>query len=326
MNHAYRSAYDHIVGARVAGARATHAAMTEMTPMLRVVRDTRVARILAGSIAIAGGTLMTIAAALPAVMNESVSELPTTILLASSALAAVTYAVARLGILALPFRLKEWALPPLSGDLDRDLQAIEGADPARALLARLARLETPSVAIPMCGMTMLTPLLLHWLFVAIMGSTGGYSTWIQISLVIVGHAHLALIALSVAYAKKMKRLPTPELDAMSVLQEWTKALGIVTLVAAVPGLILFAVPPILSALTGATFIPLMFIVSRRLILKERATLEMAETASPTMVRVEASDLVSAGAPLALDVSDDRRVPLASETQLAVGSGSRSAAA
>lgn len=293
MSHAYRSAYEHIIGARVAGMRAARASLEPLVPMLRTVRDARIARIVAGAVGIFGGTAMVLAAAMPPMLDAPLNELPTEVLVGSTLAAIAAYVVARAAAYVLPFSLPKVALPRLTGELDADLARLDAADDSRALRARLDRLEVASIATPMIGMTMLTPLFLHYLFVLACDSTGGYSHWIQISLIIVGHAHLALMGLCYGYARKLKRLPYPELEGLSVLQEWSKTLGIVVLVSSVPGLILFAVPPILSAITGLAFIPAMFIVARRLLLKERALLAMAELSTPAMVRVEADELVGA---------------------------------
>lgn len=59
--------------------------------------------------------------------------------------------------------------------------------------------------------------------------------------------------------------------------EGFKTVAYTTLAAAFPGIVLFAIPPVLVALTGLMFIPLAFNLARRAHKRERAALEAWET-------------------------------------------------
>ncbi len=50
------------------------------------------------------------------------------------------------------------------------------------------------------------------------------------------------------------------------------------LVSAVPGILLFAIPPLLVAVTGVAFVPFLWIAIRRIALRERTTLRDAGVA------------------------------------------------
>ena len=63
------------------------------------------------------------------------------------------------------------------------------------------------------------------------------------SAVIVGHAHLVLAGLVTRYVSELR---SGTLSSHPALRIW----GVVTLVSAMPGVLLFGLPPILTGLTG----------------------------------------------------------------------------
>ena len=99
--------------------------------------------------------------------------------------------------------------------------------------------------------------------------------------------------LVVMFARKMSRLSHADLAALRIHQEWGKALGLTVAISAVPGLLLLAVPPLLTAITGIVFIPLLFIRMWRRLLEERAVLEATEQALHTRVEVDAAEAEAA---------------------------------
>jgi hypothetical protein len=283
MSHAYRSAYQHIVGTRLAEMKQVRDTVQPLLGNLGSVESARIARAAAGVVGLGAALAVAVCAA----VSETAAA--TTFLVGGAAAMPVSYVLARLllGILARASRPTTWSKPHLTGELDADLARIDASSPLPALARRLGNLEAWSSALPLAAISLLAPLTLHFLVCCIPGSGVSmreFGTWIQISLVVVGHAHLALMAFAIAFSRKMARLETEEIAQMSIHREWAKVLGLTVAVSAVPGVLLLAVPPVISAVTGLAFIPFMFVLMRRRVLEERATMHMVETAH--MVRVE----------------------------------------
>lgn len=287
MGNAYRSAYEHIVGPRLAQARAVREELAPLLPQLGSIGERRIARAAAGAVGIAAAFVMVVTATFPDL------ELPTRMLLGGVLGGAVTYVLTRL-LGRVGRRGARWSLPKLTGDLETDLARIESSNPLARIAQRLERLEVYSTALPLAAVSLLAPLTLHYLFVTVTGnvSTRDFDSWIRMSLVIVGHAHLALMGFSIAFARKMRRLDFHALRELPIHPEWAKALGIAILFAAVPGVILLAIPPILAAITGLVFVPATFALMRRAVLRERGVLLHAEAAT-TNVRVATDDAMTA---------------------------------
>jgi hypothetical protein len=219
------------------------------------------------------------------------------VLIGGAVAAPLTYALSRV-LLAFGGLLSKgpaWTSPKLTGDLAADLARIDASSPLHRIARRLGSLEAWSSALPLAAISLLAPLTLHFLFCLATGfeSTRDFGKWIQISLVIVGHAHLTLMALAIAFSRKMARLETDQLARLSIHREWGKALGITVAVSAVPGVILLAVPPVLSAITGVVFVPFMFALMRRRVLSERATMQLAEEAVAVRIASDATTSLEA---------------------------------
>ena len=144
-------------------------------------------------------------------------------------------------------------------------------------------------------MTLLLPLTLHYGFLALFGTESAreFGAWIRLSMVIVGHAHLALVWMAIAFARKMERSTSEGLGAMPIHREWATAWAVTVGVSAIPGLFLLAIPPILVAVTGLVFVPLMFVLVRRCVINERALLERAEEAVHVRVDDTAAPAITA---------------------------------
>lgn len=279
MSHAYRSEYQQIVGARLASLQDARERMAPLLPQLRSIHAARWARALAGSVGITGAVAMAVLSA-----GQDVGGAPTYALLGSSVAAIATYVLARLVVPAATSLSLSTPAPALTGDLRSDLAELDESDPATVVDRRLSRLEEWSTALPMAAISLLTPLTLHYVVAALGGdSASSFAKWIQISLMIVGHAHLTLMGLAIAFARKMTRASREELGRMSIHREWGKALGITVAASAVPGVLLLAVPPVLAAITGLAFVPFMFVFMRRRMIAERAIIDLAST--PWTVRV-----------------------------------------
>lgn len=279
--HAYRSEYDHVIGLRLGELRENREILDPHLPKLHTMARARIARALAGGV----GVLGAVACVVLALTN--VREELTYTLVGSFAAMFVTYILARvvLGIAGAAGRrwrtASENVKVPLTGDLHKDLEALHESEPFRVLERKVAPLETWSSALPLAGLSLLTPLTLHWLFIQMIDheSPSSFAEWIRISCVVVGHAHIALLVMAIKFAKRLRSLSAHDIQNMSIHREWLKAWGITIGVSCVPFILLFAVPPILVAITGIAFIPIMYAVMRHRILSERQTLEAMHAAS-----------------------------------------------
>lgn len=272
MSSAYRSAYDHIVGSKLEETREARLQIAPHLPMVRKVVQARLARILAGVVGIAGAAGMALTAAI-----TSTEEMPTDFLVGSSAALVFAWVAGRFlfhaGDILTPHQAAE---PVLTGELHRDLELIAETDArreARALEARADRLETASIALPLIGISFLMPLFLHWcighVFQRSFASPYDYAWWIRASLAIVGHAHVALAILCWLFARKLHKADLGTMGNLKIHREWAKIWLIVIGVSCVPGLLFFAVPPVIVAFTGLAFIPFMVAGMKDNVQKER---------------------------------------------------------
>lgn len=269
MSLAYRSAYDHIVGSKLEQTREARSMIAPHLPLLRTIVQARLSRILAGAVGIAGATGMAITSAI-----ASTQELPTDFLLGSSVALVFAWIAGRLLFRAGDtFAPDESTEPVLTGELHRDLELITRSDARReanALEARADRLEVASIAVPMIAISLLMPLFLHWCVGHLFeNEPREYAFWIRGSLVLVGHAHIALAILCYLFAKKLHRADLDVIGNLKIHREWAKIWLIVIGVSCVPGLLFFAIPPLLVAFTGLAFIPFMVMTMKGNVQKER---------------------------------------------------------
>ncbi len=192
-------------------------------------------------------------------------------------------------------RFRTRPAPAMTGDEPLDVARLDAADPYASRARALSTLELPSVALPMITGSMFMPLVLHLLVYAVwcgLTSTSfkmnDYAAWIGMSMTIVGHAHIALAICTGLFARKLARTPSDEIEVQSRHRDWGVALGVATLVAAIPGVILLAVPPILTVITGLAFIPFMYMFARSRIQGERRALQRAQIV--TRVRVDVNEV------------------------------------
>src|SRR5260370_38098921 len=85
----------------------------------------------------------------------------------------------------------------------------------------------------------------------------GYDEWIRVSVLIVGNAHIALAVCAFLFARRLHRSSLEEMHCRFHAL-WLKALGITVLVSAAPGVLLLAIPPVLTFVTGIAFVPGLF--------------------------------------------------------------------
>ena len=167
----------------------------------------------------------------------------------------------------------------LSGDLAADLVVLQSRDPLRDTCSAAMRWERRSAALPLAAVSLAAPLTLHWIVWCLLDvpriglqSAEDFGQWIGISAVLVGHAHIALLVAAVRWTRKLRTLPTPQLR-VDLSRAWGLALGVAVGVACLPGVVLLGIPPILVAVTGLFFVPVMFHLTARSIERERVALE-----------------------------------------------------
>lgn len=110
-------------------------------------------------------------------------------------------------------------------------------------------LLAPSLILPMVGLSLLMPLALHALVLFINSSANQFNDWGRISLIIVGHAHIALAVLTGRAAWRVSR-GEERMHSIAIL-------AITAGVACVPGIVAWGIPPLAVAVTGAIFVPAM---------------------------------------------------------------------
>jgi hypothetical protein len=189
-------------------------------------------------------------------------------LLGSGVAAAAAYLVARLFARVHIARVLGRGVTR-SEDPVLDVATLETHAPARVLSRLVSDLEYPSVLFPMLAISILAPLTLHVLVAGLLGTYGSFDSWIRGSVMLVGHAHLVLCICCARYAGLIRSSNSAALSARGE-RDWTRALGFTTLAAAIPGVLLMAVPPILTFVTGIVFIPAMYKTLRNHVVSERA--------------------------------------------------------
>jgi hypothetical protein len=254
----------------------------EIPEELIQIHTRRVARSWAGGVAILGFLGMVAFAILRPLEDQPPERevFHPTVALAFAVVASIlVYAAARL--------IARWSF------VGRVRSSLDGeSDP----LARLARIESDairhaaieavhskekrSIALPMCGISLLLPLSMHLAVWALWESdrfelhwVTSFDWWISASLILVGVAHLVLCGVSVYFAREVARSSTLLLEHKIPVSGWA-ALGLTIAGACLPGVIAIAIPPVLVAVTGALFVPAMFNFMHRRAIAERRALEL----------------------------------------------------
>ena len=173
-------------------------------------------------------------------------------------------------------------LPPrLTGDVAADLARIEAADPLRASREVAMRWERMSVALPIAATSILAPLTLHGVvFCTVTAVSGGlgasaidaFGTWIGLSALIVGHAHVAVLVGAVRWAYRLRATPTAQLRR-DLHKHWGSTLLVAVGLSCIPGVVLLGIPPLLVAITGVAFLPAAYGMAARAVAHERIALE-----------------------------------------------------
>lgn len=132
-----------------------------------------------------------------------------------------------------------------------------------------ARLALWSVRAPLIGLSLALPLTLHWPFFVV--APDRFASWVMLSLVIVGHAHLVVAGLAFWLSRAIVEDP-------GGARAWASS-GIVvvaaTATAAVPGLAI-VLPPMLTLVTAVFIFPALYTWARDTVVDERKWVEAAQ--------------------------------------------------
>ena len=90
-----------------------------------------------------------------------------------------------------------------------------------------------------------------------------------------------------AFGRKLTKLTGEGIASLPIHRAWARTWAITNAVSAGPGLLLLAVPPVLTAITGLAFIPFMFVFMRRRLMNERSAIELAEEATTARIAADA---------------------------------------
>jgi hypothetical protein len=231
----------------------------------RRITERRVGRTLGGAVGLALA-VAAFAMGVASLAGHRRTVLPTTLLLLAWPAARVVDLIARAVVRAATSTAGAPPSPgyPAGGLSDRLLEA-------RALAMRW---ELASVLVPLAAVSSLAPLTVHWVvFKTIFGVTAtDFGLWIGVSALVAGPAHLALVLCAANWAWSLRGCETHQLTA-GLRESWVRALGITCAVACVPGLVLFAAPPLITAVTGLLFVPAMYVLTARRVARERLALE-----------------------------------------------------
>jgi hypothetical protein len=105
-----------------------------------------------------------------------------------------------------------------------------------------------SLVVPTIGIALMAPLLIHLPFALV--SQGSYDTWVGLSVVIVGTAHLAFAITTGIRAARV-------VDDRPAMSPWI-CYAITVGVSCVPFALLLLIPPVLVALTALPLMPLVY--------------------------------------------------------------------
>jgi hypothetical protein len=138
-------------------------------------------------------------------------------------------------------------------------------------------LTTWSLRMPMLGLALVMPVTLHAMTMMCIGemSTNDFSSWIWMSTLGAAQAYVALCWLTY---KDAERIATNTAAEPWKKRAWA-ALWKTTAASCIPGIVLLGIPPILTFLTGAAFIPAMYFLAHRINDWERACTEWLSLAS-----------------------------------------------
>lgn len=251
-------------------------ALRSISDDTREVYAKRIARKYAGFTLIFAAVIIAAACFFTASLG---SELPLYALLAAWPSAMFVYGVT-LTIAGSAFR---YELTRTLGDEARRTQG-------EVALMALARLRARAIVEPreqasfsalLAGVALLGPMTIHWaagnlLSLLIFGtgvSSVNFSWWIGFCGAAFGHVHLVFAYSAAKYARTMSELGSSSL-ASNADDGGSKAVNAAVIASMFPWLLLLAIPPLFTLLTGTLLLPI-FAWARRTVLHERRTIERA---------------------------------------------------
>ena len=141
------------------------------------------------------------------------------------------------------------------------------------------KLEFWSFSLPMAALSLLMPLSLHALISLVQGfDPKEFGEWIAMSGIVVGFAHMSLVAMCGVLVQKICASPMTFNKHLGWLA-WGVSIG----ASCIPGILLMAIPPVVTAITGLLFVPWMFYLARIGVLHERAKLQEEALRHPKLV-------------------------------------------
>lgn len=247
------------------------------------VHTLRSARIAAGSVGIIGVVVLAVAAAVSIlVLHTTPKGGLSLILLATWVAVVIAYQLARRRAAARAARAARAPAP--SDDPWADLARLAALPPGASLHALAASQERASASLPLVALSLLLPLSIHgFLYASAVVATchaeviGNYDFWILLTMIGVGHAHLALAWFARSFAKSLASIPDHEVIAEAERRA-SRAFWWTVGISAIPGAYLVCIPPILVAVTGAIFCKPMFRRIAAEVLLERQELGEAPAA------------------------------------------------
>jgi len=155
---------------------------------------------------------------------------------------------------------------------------------------RIDRWQSLGLAMPMVACSLAMPLTLHFVCFAawsgftslasvgpvyrsnvpgwyrFLGNIAEFDTWIALSAIVVGHAHLVLATHAALFVRGLRRL-LPEAPPPS--HPGRRGLIAAIVASAIPGGIILLIPPALTFITGVVFVPLMYRAAADTFVRER---------------------------------------------------------
>lgn len=141
-----------------------------------------------------------------------------------------------------------------------ELASVEALEDGLLVLARrrLDDVRILGLSLPLAAIAMAGPLLLHFVVYLVAESATlspirleDFTLWIGASAMMVGVAHAALVVLSHDYVVQLAR-------GIPRRRWWIPSLGWTTLASMIPGVLALGIPVLLTLITGAVIIPLMY--------------------------------------------------------------------
>jgi hypothetical protein len=277
---AYRS-LEPVLQQRIAALRERYESEAPFVAVARRVAVRRVGRAAGGFIAtVVGGSalLVGLASWLSSGTEETYAHTVASGLLVAALPAGIVAALFAKAVACGIFSGRTDESVRLTGDLAKDLARLDAEEPLVSMRRTAEQWERAAAAWPLAALSLVTPLTIHLLVDWITNLSHDervlqdFGTWIALSVVLVGHSHLAVLIGSVRWARSLRERPT-ELLTTGLSRSWGVTLLVAMGLACLPGIVLLGIPPVLVALTGLLFIPAMYVVTARCIQRERFALE-----------------------------------------------------